>query len=152
LLPDAVPRLLEASIDRRVLLFAAAVSVATAILCGIAPAAALWRMNVQDVLKDGTRTATGPAGALRLRRTLVAIEVALAAVLLVSTLLLVKSFWRITAYPPGFAPHQVLTMKVRLSGSAYRLPERRRAYIDTALERARAVPGVVAAGVTANGD
>jgi predicted permease len=152
LLPDAVPRLLEASIDRPVLAFAAAVSTATAIVCGVAPAAGLWRMNVQDVLKDGARTRTGPVGALRLRRALVAIEVALAAVLLVSTVLLVESLWHITAYPPGFAPHQVLTMKVQFSGPAYRAPERRRAYVDMALERARAVPGVVAAGVSANGD
>jgi len=78
LLPYAIPRLTETTIDARVLTFASIASVVTALACGIAPAAALWRMNVQDALKDGTRTTTAPPRALRAGRALVTVELALA--------------------------------------------------------------------------
>jgi putative ABC transport system permease protein len=152
LLPYAIPRLTETTIDARVLTFASIASVVTALACGIAPAAALWRMNVQDALKDGPRTTTAPPRALRARRALVTIELALASVLVVAAMLLVKSLWRITAYPAGFDPEHVLTLKVQMSGEAYRTPERKRAYLDEVLGQAGAVPGVLAAGVSSDAD
>jgi len=152
LLPYAIPRLTETTIDARVLAFASIASVVTALACGIAPAAALWRMNVQDALKDGTRTTTAPPRALRARRALVTVELALASVLVVAAMLLVKSLWRITAYPAGFDPEHVLTLKVQMSGQAYRTPERKRAYLDEVLGQAGAVPGVLATGVSSDAD
>ncbi len=148
LLPYAIPRLTETTIDARVLTFASIASVVTALACGIAPAAALWRMNLQDALNYGTRTTTAPPRALRARRALVTVELALASVLVVAAMLLVKSLWRITAYPAGFDPEHVLTLKVQMSGQAYRTPERKRAYLDEVLQRAGAVPGVLATGVS----
>lgn len=148
LLPYAIPRLTETTIDARVLTFATIASVVTALACGIAPAAALWRMNVQDALKDGTRMTTAPPRALRARRALVTVELALASVLVVAAILLVKSLWRITAYPAGFDPEHVLTLKVQMSGPAYRTPKRKRAYLDEVLQRAGTVPGVHATGVS----
>jgi predicted permease len=152
LLPYAIPRLTETTIDARVLTFASIASVVTALACGIAPAAALWRMNVQDALKDGTRTTTAPPRALRARRALVTVELALASVLVVAAMLLVKSLWRITAYPAGFDPEHVLTLKVQMSGQAYGTPERKRAYLDEVLRQAGAVPGVLATGVSSDAD
>ena len=152
LIPQAVPRLTETRIDGRVLAFAAAVSIATALACGVAPALALWRTNLHDALKDGTRTGTASAGGLRIRRTLVAVELALAAVLLVGAALLVKSFWRITSYPAGFTPDRVLTMRFQFSGPRYREVAARRAYVDELLQRAQSAPGVQAAGVSSNGE
>ncbi|PYR44518.1 MAG: hypothetical protein DMF93_00035 [Acidobacteria bacterium] len=152
LLPYAIPRLTETTIDARVLTFASIASVVTALACGIAPAAALWRMNVQDALKDGTRTTTAPPRALRARRVLVTVELALASVLVVDAMLLVKSLWRITAYPAGFDPEHVLTLKVQMSGQAYRTPERKRAYLDEVLRQAGAVPGVLATGLSSDAD
>jgi putative ABC transport system permease protein len=148
LLPYAIPRLTETTIDGRVLAFASLASIVTALACGIAPAAALWRMNVQDGLKDGTRMTTAPPRALRARRALVTVELALASVLVVAAILLVKSLWRITAYPAGFDPEHVLTLKVQMAGQAYRTPERKRAYLDEVLQQAGAVPGVLATGVS----
>ena len=152
LLPYAMPRLTETTLDSHVLAFASLASILTAFVCGIAPAAAMWRVNVQDALKDGARTTTAPPRALRARRALVTIELALASVLVVAALLLVKSLWRITAYPPGFDPEHVLTLKIQMSGQAYRTPERKRAYLDDVLQQARAVPGVLAAGVASDAD
>jgi len=152
LLPYAIPRLTETTIDARVLAFASIASIVTALACGIAPAAALWRMNVQDALKDGTRTTTAPPRALRARRALVTVELALASVLVVAAMLLVKSLWRITAYPAGFDPEHVLTLKVQMSGQAYRTPERKRAYLDEVLQRAGTIPGVLVAGISSDAD
>jgi predicted permease len=152
LLPYAIPRLTETTIDARVLTFATIASVVTALACGIAPAAALWRMNVQGALTDGSRMTTAPPRALRARRALVTVELALASVLVVAAMLLVKSLWRITAYPAGFDPEHVLTLKVQMSGQAYRTPERKRAYLDQVLQQTGTVPGVLATGVSSAAD
>src|SRR5262249_3128567 len=106
LIPQAIPRLAETTVDgrappvapARVLAFAAATVVATAIVCGLAPAFTLRNTSVHDVLKDGARTASASPGSLRVRKALVAAELALSVVLLVGAGLMVRSFWRITAY------------------------------------------------------
>ena len=70
--------------------------------------------------------------------------------LLVGAGLMVRSFWRMTTYPPGFTPERVLTMRVQFSGPRYRDTANRRAYIDELLSRAGRAPGVEAAGVNAS--
>ena len=115
------------------------------------PAIAVWKTNVYDTLKDGARSASSSVRSVRVRSALVAIEVALTVVLLVAAGLMVKSFWHMTAYPPGFAPDRVLTMRVQFSGPRYRDPQNQRAFIDELLRRAAAAPGVEAAGVGSNG-
>jgi len=152
LIPQAVPRLTETTIDGRVLAFAAAISMATALACGVAPAMTFWRSSPHDALKDGAQTSSASSSGLRLRRLLVAAEVALAAVLLLGAGLLVRSFWRITAYPPGFTPERVLTMRFQFSGPRYREAAARRAYVDELIARAQSFPGVEAAGVSSNGE
>ena len=152
LIPYAVPRLVETTIDGRVVAFALLSAVTTALMFGFAPAIALWKPNVHEMLKDGARTASAAAGSLRLRKALVASELALTVVLLIGAGLLARSFWRITANPPGFTPDRLLTMKVQFSGRDYRDAEKRRAYIDEALRRLNAVPDVESAGVSSNAD
>src|SRR5207244_1997395 len=82
----------------------------------------------------------------------VAAELALSVVLLIGAGLMVKSFVRLTAWPAGFAPDRVLTMRVQFSGPRYRDARNRIAYVDEMLARARTAPGVEAAGVSSNGD
>ena len=152
LIPYAVPRLAETTIDGRVVAFALLSAVTTALMFGIAPAVALWKPGVYEMLKDGARTASAAVGSLRLRKALVASELALTVVLLIGAGLLARSFWRITANPPGFAPDRLLTMKVQFSGADYRNAEKRRAYIDEMLRRLNAAPDVESAGVSSSGD
>ena len=151
LLPLAVPRLSETTIDARVLAFALGACLATTLVFALVPAIAVWKTNVYETLKDGARSASSSMRSVRVRSALVAIEVALTVVLLVAAGLMVKSFWHMTAYPPGFAPDRVLTMRVQFSGLRYRDPQNRRAFIDEVLRRAAAAPGVEAAGVGSNG-
>jgi putative ABC transport system permease protein len=151
LIPQAVPRLTETTIDGRVLAFGLALSAATALLCGGAPAIALWRTNTYEVLKDGARTATATSGSLRVRTLLVAAELALTVVLLCGAGLLVKSVWVMREYPPGFAPDRSLTITVKFSGPEWRNADGRRiAYVDEVLRRVPSVPGIEAAGITTN--
>jgi putative ABC transport system permease protein len=145
--PNAVPRLQETSIDAAVLAFALVVSLGAGALFGSGPALALWRSNLYDALKAGARTSAGAAG-IRLRGLLVAGELALAIVLLISAGLMLKSFWRMHAHPPGFAPENILTMEIPLSGVQYREKPAQEAYIRELLRRAEAAPGVEAAGVS----
>jgi len=148
--PNAVPRLPESSIDGYVLAFTLAVSIGAAMLFGSGPALALWHTNLHDALKDGARTSGSSAGAagLRLRGLLVAGELALAIVLLIGAGLMLKSFWRMQAHPPGFAPESTLTLKVRPAGPRYREEPAQAAYMRELLRRVESAPGVQAAGVS----
>src|SRR5262245_14719983 len=152
LVPQAIPRLGETTIDARVLAFAAATAVTTAIVSGLAPAFTLRKTSVHDVLKDGARTASASSGSLRVRKTLVAAELALSVVLLVGAGLMLRSFWRITANPSGFTPERILTMRVQFYGADYRDVAKRRAFVDEMMRRARSAPGVEAVGVSSNTD
>jgi putative ABC transport system permease protein len=75
-------------------------------------------------------------------------ELAVTLVLLASAGLMVRSFWRMSAHPPGFAPENILTMKVTLSGPSYRGREAPIAYFDRLLNRVSGASGVSAAGIT----
>ena len=81
-LPHALPRLAQTRLDIPILLLTAALSCLTGILFGLPPAVLLWHNNLQDTLKDSIQTSTGSAGHIRTREVLVAIELALAVVLL----------------------------------------------------------------------
>ena len=151
LLPLAVPRLSETTIDARVLVFAVGGCLATTFVFALVPAIALWRTSVYETLKDGARSASSSPRSVHVRSALVAIEVALTVVLLIAAGLMLKSVWNMTAYPPGFAPDRILTMRVQFSGPQYREPQNQRAFIDEMLRRAVAAPGVEAAGVGSNG-
>jgi putative ABC transport system permease protein len=152
LLPLSVPRLSETTIDARVLLFALGACVATTFVFALVPAIAMWKTNIYEKLKDvGARSSSSSGRSVHVRSALVAIEVALTVVLLIAAGLMVRSFWNMTAYPPGFVPDRVLTMRVQFSGPRYRDPQNQRAFVDEILRRAASAPGVEAAGVGSNG-
>jgi putative ABC transport system permease protein len=144
--PYAIPRLSETAMDARVLAFTLVVSALTGILFGGGPAIALWRVNLHDGLKDGMRNSPGLSG-LRLRRALVAVELALAIVLLTGAGLMTKSFARMNQHGPGFVPERVLVMKVRFSGPQYRTKAAEQTYFEELLRRAQGTPGVQWAGL-----
>jgi putative ABC transport system permease protein len=151
-MPLAVPRLAETTIDGSVVLFALGACAATTFVFTFVPAIAVWKTDVFERLKEGARSASSNVRTVHVRSALVAIEVALTVVLLVAAGLMVKSFWRMSAYPAGFDPDRILTMRIQFSGPRYGEPQNRRAYIDELLRRAGSVPGVKAAGVGSNGD
>jgi predicted permease len=148
LLPNAVPRLADTGIDLSVLAFTLVISAGAGILCGTGPALLALRNNFYDALKDGARSSATSSRA-RARRFLVAGELAMAMVLLTGAGLMVKSFVRMNARPPGFSPENVLLIRVRLSGSKYDRQPAQASYLRDLLQRLGFAPGVRSVGVSA---
>jgi len=145
LLGGQVPRADEISIDARVLLFVAGVSMVTGILAGALPAIRAGRADVNDALKEGGRH-EGAVG-IRTRRALIVCEVALSVVLLMGAGVMLRSLTALRHVDTGYDPHNVLTMRVSLPETKYKTPVERSAFFDTALARMRALPGVRDAAV-----
>jgi putative ABC transport system permease protein len=125
-------------LDGPVLLFTAALALATSLLFGLAPALAAARVDLRAPLQASARSGLG-----RGRGFLVAAEVALAAVLLVGAGLLLRSFARLQAVDPGFRPERVLTMAIDLSASGgYEEPAAPTAFLSELARRVTALPGV----------
>jgi putative ABC transport system permease protein len=152
LIGPAVPRLSEAAVDLRVLAFAFVTSLAAALLFGLGPAITLCRTNVQDVLKEGVRSASASPRARLAGRTMIAVQLAVTVVLVAAAGLMLKSVWRMTSYPDGFDPDRILTMRVDFRGPQYRDPRARHTYAAALLERARTLPGVRDAAITSGRD
>ena len=141
-MPADVPRLGQVAVNPRLLGFAVGLVGVTTLACGMAPAVHVVRQNVHDLLR-GQRTGAN-AVQQRLRRVLVATEVALALVLLVGAGLLLQSFVRLVNVDLGFTPANTMTLQVfhyRDDGLAATAN-----FFRETLDGIRALPGVAAAG------
>ena len=143
---EIIPRVGVVRIDGVVLGYTLAISMLTGILFGLAPAFGLGRANLSDSLKYGARQAT--RGRELLRSSLVVSEIALALVLSTGAGLLLRSFISLSQQARlGFNPENVLTFSVAPTGERYRTAGQRALFYRQALERLRALPGVLEAGV-----
>jgi putative ABC transport system permease protein len=116
------------------------------LLSGLAPAWQLGqaaRTSPQTALKEGG--AHTPRGAGRWRGLLVTTEVALALLLLIGAVLMIRSFARLQRVDPGYDPQNVLTCDLNLPESKYQRPQAAQFY-ERLLERVAALTGVSAAG------
>ena len=128
-----------------VLAFTAATALMTAFVFGLVPALKTAGTDLHAALQEGERAGGGP-GRHRLRRGLVAAEVALALVLLVGAGLMFRSVRNLLATPPGFDPDRVALTNVVLPGFKYQEPEQAAAFYRDLVGRLAALPGVSAAG------
>jgi predicted permease len=155
---QGVPDAESIRINGHVLLFAAGLSVLTALLFGLAPALRAARPDLNDALREGgSRTSSGRRG--RTSYLLVISEVALAMVLLVGAGLMINSELRMLLPSPGFDAANVLTMAVNLPGTEPKYVEKIpgkdmdrvspkvTAFHQQLLERAAAIPGVESVGM-----
>ena len=139
----AIPRLDQLRIDRYVVAFTTAVSVATAVLFGLAPAIQTVRRDINQALKqDG-----GTPGRPWLRTALVVAEVALSVVLLTGAGLLMTTFLRLSQTRPGIRTEHVLTLRVPAPDREMPRFERQPFYSEL-LSRVERVPGVRSAALT----
>jgi putative ABC transport system permease protein len=138
--PAGLLRLQEAGIDARLVVFAAALTLVTALLVGLIPALQFSRHS-GDALRE--RQSDPIRGALR--RGLVAVEVAIALILLAGAGVLVRSFDRLLAVDPGFRAEGVIMAQV-FAGDRQTTPDRVRAFFTMTIDGMRALPGVQAAG------
>jgi predicted permease len=137
-----LPRAGEIGLDARVVAFTIVLSVATALVSGVLPAARASRTRLTESLRESSRGAGSSAREHRLRDALVASEFALALVLLTGAGLAIRTFIALRDIDPGFDPRGVITMAVSFTGSSEASPERRVTFIEELLERVRALPGV----------
>jgi predicted permease len=144
--PEVLPALFVATVDWRIVAFSAVLSVVTGLLFGVVPALGAARPDLQDSLKESGRSVSVGRAGDRLRRTLVAVQVGLAVILLISTGLLLRSFAELTQVRLGFDPDHVLTARVRASGERYDSTAAINAFYDGLLDEISHAPGVVAAG------
>ena len=139
--PDTIPRLSEVGVDRRVVLFAAIVSLGTGLLLGIVPALRASGAPLGETLKDGGRGGDGATHG-RAGRLLVIAEVALSLVLLVGAGLLIHSFARVQRVEPGFDSRDVLTLRLALPESRYSTFQKGEAFFDEVFTALRSRPDV----------
>ena len=144
--PDSLTVAGDVRIDGTVLLYSIAVSLAAGLFFGLAPARQLMRINVHDDLKQSARSGSG-TGQRRVRSALVAGEIALSLVLLVTAGLMVRSFIRLQRVTAGFDTNNLVTVALNPSQTRYATASQRADFYERTIDALRAIPGV--AGVAA---
>ncbi len=135
LAPDGIPRLQEAALDGRVLLFALAGSVFCGFLFGAVPA-------LQTPRAEMLNTARVAGGGMRLRQMLVAFQIGVSFMLLSGAGLLLQSLWNMQRVQLGMNADRLLTVRVQLGQERYgRAPQQAR-FFEEASARLSRLPGV----------
>jgi predicted permease len=142
-IPETVPRTSEIGIDGRVLFFTLVISILVGIVFGVAPALKTSQPDLHRSLKEGGRGSSGPRA--RTQNIFVAVEVALAVVLLAGAGLMVRSLAGLANVNPGFDPQHVMEFGVSPSAARITTPAHIRETYREITARFEAVPGVAAA-------
>jgi len=140
--PDSLPRVQDVTIDRSVLAFTFLVSLATGVGFGLVPAFRAFHPAIEEALREDSAGLGGGRRRQRTQRVMVAAELAVALVLLVSAGLLVRSFTRLMEVDPGYDTHDVLAARVRLTPSRYPDRASRETFFRTLSDDLAARPGV----------
>jgi predicted permease len=144
--PGNIPRLNEASLDMRVLIFTIAVSLFTSALTGVFPALAISRVNLTDFLATtGSRTVAGAHN--RVQSALIVVESALVVVLLASAGLLIRSYVNVESVDTGFSQSTV-TLNIGLD-PRYSQPQAVQ-FFRNLFATLQALPGVETVGAVSN--
>jgi predicted permease len=141
--PTSLPRTSELTIDLPVLLFAFAVSVATGVFFGVAPAVQNRFIDLVNALKEGARDG-GTAGRHHVRRALVTVEVALSVMLVIGAGLLVRTVYNLTRADAGFDRSRMVTFSMTLPPGSSEAAGRAAA-LQRLLDTLRQIPGAQAA-------
>jgi predicted permease len=142
-LPATLPRAAEVGMDSHVLIFAMAISIASGILFGLAPALRTARRNPQETLKEGGRGGSGTRN--RMQGVLVAAEISLALVLLIGAGLMLRTLAALWNVNLGFEANKVMTFGLSLPPSMMNAsPDAVRAALREAHDKIQSAPGVQA--------
>ncbi|HEX5437235.1 MAG TPA: ABC transporter permease [Gemmatimonadaceae bacterium] len=147
-LPADTPRLAEIGIDGRVLALTLLVALVTGLAFGLLPALRAGRSNAQAVLKEGGRGSSTGIERRRLSSVLVAVEVAVAVVLVTGASLLVHSFAQLLRVDPGFRTEHVVSATIAPPTFRYQHAASRLLFYEQLLDRLDALRGVRMAAIT----
>jgi putative ABC transport system permease protein len=144
--PADLPRVGEdgsaVAVDWRVLAFTLVVSLATGILFGLFPAWTASRTDLNSVLKESSSRSGSGFRQGKTRALLVIIQVSLALVLLIGSVLLIRTFIALHAVEPGFSARNVLTLEMSLNGQRYQKTAGVARLLRDGRDRLNAIPGV----------
>jgi predicted permease len=154
LIPADLLQMQVIQMDHTVLWFGLGICALTAILFGLVPALSASNPNVQETLRQSGLRSTAGVQRNRIGSALVVLEFAMALMLVIGAVLLVRSFWNLATMSPGFRAEHVQTASVWLASpndpatGAYYTPEQKAVFYRKVLERLRNLPGVEEAGAT----
>jgi predicted permease len=140
--PAALPRLEEATIDARVLLFTLGAALTSGLLVGIAPALRRSRLLVVGGWHSTVRSRGG------LRSALVSLEIAFSMILLTGAGLMLRSLWKLESVPLGIETDRVLTARFVLGRQRYSSDEQQLTLFNELERRLATAPGVEAMAIT----
>ncbi len=143
-IPPEVPRLTEIALDWPVLLSVLGSSISVSVIVALIPAVITARPSLQPLLRQSRVTET-PARR-RALGALVAVQIALAVVLGIGSMLMLRSMWNLQRVDPGFDPNNVLTFRLQTT-SKYRDMTRGAPYLQQVTDRVKALPGVTDVGL-----
>ena len=144
--PGILPRAEEISLDSRVLLFSMALSLFASIVFGLFPALKSSRVNLLEILQESSRGSGG--GRHRLQKAFVALELAMALVLLIGAGLMLRSLSALWRVNPGFNPGHAITFNLSLPSSSATTSAQTRARLRQFDDRMGSLPGVQAVSIT----
>ena len=150
-LNPAIPRIgvngANVVVDARVLAFTFLLSLATGVLFGLIPALQATRSDLSRVLTGNSTGAGTSRERGNLRSALVVSEIALALILSVGAVLLIRSFLALRAVDSGFDPHNLLTLRISLSSPRFESTAQVDQFLRQETERLRSLRGVVSVGI-----
>ncbi|MCI0486653.1 MAG: ABC transporter permease [Blastocatellia bacterium] len=142
LVSGSIPAEAVIGVSPPVLLFTAAIALATVFLFGLWPALQAAQVEIGPVLHEAGRSGTGSVALRRARSVLVVTEIALALMLLISAGLLLRSFIGLMNVDLGFNAENTLTMRFNLPPGKYRTPGEKATFYRQLIEQVRTLPGV----------
>jgi putative ABC transport system permease protein len=144
--PRDIPRLSEAGLNLPVLIFAAALTLAVALVCSLVPLASSDKVNLTILLKESSAgSGTGRIGHT-LRGGLVIAEIAVAVTLLFTSGILLRSLWAAENLNPGFEPRNLLALELQLPPLPYKSEGSILDFYGRLEAAIRAQPGVESVG------
>ncbi|HET9837719.1 MAG TPA: ABC transporter permease [Candidatus Angelobacter sp.] len=142
-----LPRADTVKIDGTVLIFCGVIVIVAALLAGLVPAITSTGKQLLSALQESGRSLGGGVSRTALRKSLLAAEVTLTVVLLISAGLLFKSFLHLRSSDLGCTTDHILTMRYGLPDQDYNTPAKVVGFHEALLEKVRNLPDVVAAGL-----
>jgi putative ABC transport system permease protein len=144
--PRDIPRLSEASLNLPVLIFAAALTLAVALICSLVPLVSSDKVNLTILLKESSTGSGASRIGHTLRGTLVIAEIAVAVILLFTSGILLRSLWAAENLNPGFEPSHLLALELQLPPLPYKSESSILDFYGRLEAALRAKPGVESVG------
>lgn len=144
--PEALPPFAHVGVDARMLMFAAIAAAVSGLLAGLLPSLAVTRVDLNETLKESSRTGAGLGRGDRIRRSLVIAQTGLAVMLLIGSGLLIRSLRAVERVERGFDSENVMTATVSVHGGRYDSLLVINSFYNRVMTAMRASPGIMSVG------